>query len=217
MSTAKAPQAGGASTAEGVFDAAYYERFYFNQKTRVVDREHTDRLGAFVSSYVRHLRVPVARVLDVGCGIGLWQDQMAKHFPHARYKGVEFSPYLCERFGWERGSVVDFRAVQPFDLVICQGVLPYLNATDLKKALRNLAVLCRGALYLEAVTAEDFAQGVVDETLTDPRQFRHPARLYRDGLAAHFTEMGGGLWLSHEADVPVFALERAAPLGAAQP
>lgn len=213
MSAAPTQGAGGPSAAEGVFDAAYYERFYFNQKTRVVDREHTERLGAFVCSYVRHLRVPVARVLDVGCGIGLWQDQIARHFAHARYKGVEFSDYLCQRFGWERGSVLDYRAVQPFDLVICQGVLPYLNAADLQKALRNLAVLCRGALYLEAVTAEDFANDVVDETLTDPRQFRHPAQAYRDGLAPYFTEMGGGLWLSHEADLPVFALECAGPRG----
>ncbi|MGQ0709445.1 MAG: class I SAM-dependent methyltransferase [Rhodoferax sp.] len=199
------------STPADTFDEAYYERFYFDPKTRVVDREHTDRLGAFVCSYVRHLRVPVQRVLDIGCGIGLWRDQIARHFPHARYRGVEFSDYLCQRFGWERGSVLDYRAAQPYDLVICQGVLPYLDAHDLPKALRNLARLCKGALYLEAVTAEDWAADIVDDTLTDQRQFRHPAQAYRDGLSRHFMEMGGGLWLSQQADLPVFALERAAP------
>ena len=50
-------------------------------------------------------------ILDMGCGIGLWRDVVARHFPHASYHGVEFSPYLCERFGWERGSVVDYRAL----------------------------------------------------------------------------------------------------------
>ena len=199
------------STAETVFDQAYYERYYFNHKTRVVDPEHINRLGAFVCSYVRHLRVPVARVLDIGCGIGLWQEQIARHLPHARYRGVEYSEYLCERFGWERGSVVDYQAVQAYDLIICQGVLPYLNADDLQKALLNLATLCRGALYIEAVTAEDWAADAVDETLTDARQFKHAAQAYRDGLAPHFIEMGGGLWLSREADVPVFALERVGP------
>ena len=43
-------------------------------------------------------------MLDVGCGIGLWQGLIARHFPDATYQGVELSAYLCERFGWERGS-----------------------------------------------------------------------------------------------------------------
>ncbi|MDQ1260658.1 MAG: hypothetical protein QG643_2484, partial [Pseudomonadota bacterium] len=136
-----------------VFDEAYYQRYYFDPKTSVADPQHIGRLGAFVCSYLQYLRVPVRRVLDVGCGIGLWRDVVARHFPQASFHGVEYSAYLCERFGWERGSVLDYRSSEPFDLVICQGVLPYLNATDLKKALHNLAVLCRGALYVEAVTA----------------------------------------------------------------
>ena len=54
------------SASESLFDAAYYERFYFNKKTSVVDKGHMDRLGAFVCSYLQFLRVPVRRVLDVG-------------------------------------------------------------------------------------------------------------------------------------------------------
>nr|WP_326530949.1 class I SAM-dependent methyltransferase [Rhodoferax sp.] len=195
------------SASESLFDAAYYERFYFNKKTSVVDKGHMDRLGAFVCSYLQFLRVPVRRVLDVGCGIGLWRDLVARHYPHAQYHGVEYSEYLCERFGWERGSVVDYRAKAPFDLVICQGVLPYLSAADLKTATLNLGQLCRGALYLEAVALEDWEQDIVDETLTDPRLFKHPAALYRRGLTENFTELGGGVWLSRQADLPVFALE----------
>jgi hypothetical protein len=37
--------------------------------------------GAFVCSYLQFLRVPVRRVLDVGCGIGLWRDLIARHYP----------------------------------------------------------------------------------------------------------------------------------------
>ncbi|MDO8770515.1 MAG: class I SAM-dependent methyltransferase [Burkholderiaceae bacterium] len=195
------------SASDSLFDAAYYERFYFDKKTSVVDHEHLDRLGAFVCSYLQYLRVPVRRVLDVGCGIGLWREVVAKHYPQANYHGVEFSAYLCGRFGWERGSVLDYRAKAPFDLVICQGVLPYLSAADLKVALRNLGRLCTGALYIEAITSEDWEQDIVDETLTDPRLFKHPAAVYRRGLAEGFTELGGGLWLSRQAEVPVFALE----------
>jgi predicted TPR repeat methyltransferase len=195
------------SASESQFDAAYYERFYFNKKTSVVDKAHVDRLGAFVCSYLQFLRVPVRRVLDVGCGIGLWRELMARHYPHAQYHGVEYSEYLCARYGWEQGSVVDYRAKSPFDVVICQGVLPYLSAADLKTATKNLGRLCNGALYVEAVTKEDWEQDIVDETLTDPRLFKHPAALYRRGLTEGFTELGGGVWLSRQADLPVFALE----------
>ena len=103
--------------------------------------------------------------------------------------------------------MVDYRATAPYDLVICQGVLPYLSAADLKRALRNLGHLSHGALYVEAVTKEDWEQDTVDETLTDPNLLQHPAALYRRGLAEGFNELGGGVWLSRKAELPLFALE----------
>ena len=198
------------SATRDTFDEAYYQRYYFNKKTSVVDPEHVNRLGAFVCSYLQYLRVPVRRVLDVGCGIGLWRDVIKRHYPHAQFQGVEYSEYLCGRFGWERGSVVDYRAAAPYDLVICQGVLPYLGATNLKLALSNLGSLSQGALYVEAVTREDWDQDIVDETLTDPSLLKHPVAVYRRGLVESFTELGGGLWLSQQAQVPLFALEHVA-------
>ena len=197
------------SASEQWFDEAYYQRYYFDKKTSVVDPQHMQRLGTFVFSYLKYLRLPVARVLDVGCGIGLWRDLLAQHFPQASYQGVEISDYLCTRYGWTRGSVVDFASSEPYDLVICQGVLPYLSPTDLQRALHNLGRLCKGALYLEAVTREDYDNDTIDETLTDPRLLRHRAQLYRRGLARHFSQLGGGLWLSAQAQVPMFTLETA--------
>jgi len=197
------------SADKNLFDEAYYQRYYFNKKTSVVDPEHVERLGAFVCSYLQFIRVPVQRVLDVGCGIGLWRDVVKRHFPQAQFHGVEYSEYLCGRFGWERGSVVDYQASAPYDLVICQGVLPYLSAADAKLAMRNLARLSHGALYVEAVAREDWEQDIVDDELTDPRLFKHRAQLYRQGLTEGFIELGGGVWLSRQADLPVFALERA--------
>ena len=195
------------SAPAATFDEAYYQRFYFDKKTSVVDPAHMDRLGTFVGAYLQYLRVPVRRVLDVGCGIGLWQGLIARHFPQASYQGVELSDYLCDRYGWQRGSVVDYAADAPFDLVICQGVLPYLSPPDLRRALANLGRLSRGALYVEAVSREDYERDVIDEQLTDARLFHHRAELYRRGLRAHSRELGGGVWLSRQAEVPLFALE----------
>ena len=190
-----------------IFDEAYYQRYYFDKKTKVVDPQRVERLGAFVCAYLRYLRVPVNRVLDVGCGIGLWRDIVAREFPLASYHGVEYSEYLCERYGWERGSVVDYQVRKPFDFVICQGVLPYLSPQDLKRALRNLSLLGQGALYVEAVTREDYERDIVDEDLTDPHIYRHRAEVYRHGLSRHLQEVGGGVWLSRQAGVPLFSLE----------
>lgn len=191
------------------FDRSYYERFYENPKTRVSDRAQVGRLGDFVCSYLAYLELPVRRVLDVGCGIGLWQQPICRHFPSARYQGVEYSAYLCERFGWERGSVTDFRAKQPFDLVICQGVLPYLDLRAARAAMTNLGGLCRGALYFEAVTREDWDEGVLDRRRTDRKMNLRSARFYRRGLSEHFVSIGGGLWLSRRARASVYALEKA--------
>ncbi len=195
------------SASDEWFDEAYYQRYYFDKKTSVIDPQHLQRLGTFVCSYLQYLRVPVRRVLDMGCGIGLWRGVVAQHFPDAQYHGVEYSDYLCQRYGWERGSVLDYSSPEPYDLVICQGVLPYLSAADLQPALHNLARLSRGALYLEAVAREDYERDTIDENLTDPRLFRHRAQLYRRGLAHGFSALGGGLWLSEHAEVPLFELE----------
>ena len=142
----------GESRRRRVFDKAYYDRFYGDADTCVTDAEITGRLGAFVCSYLENLDVKVSRVLDIGCGTGLWRDVISEHFPEADYTGVEVSDYLCRAHGWRRGSVVDFRARGAFDLVICQGVLQYLNERDAREAIVNLDRLCKGALLLQLET-----------------------------------------------------------------
>ncbi len=40
------------SASATLFDAAYYQRFYFDKKTSVVDPEHMERLGMFVCRFL---------------------------------------------------------------------------------------------------------------------------------------------------------------------
>ena len=40
--------------------------------------------------------------------------------------------------------------------MICQSVFQYVPAAEVRRGLRNLAGLCRGAAYLEVVTREDW-------------------------------------------------------------
>ena len=82
------------------FDKTYYDRFYRNPTTRAVTPAGARRQAAFVAAYLRHLQVPVRRILDVGCGVGTTLRALGREFPRATLLGVEVSDYLCERYGW---------------------------------------------------------------------------------------------------------------------
>ena len=195
-------------TSPAAFDAHYYTRFYRARGTRVSGLRETHKLANFVASYVDYLGIPVKRVLDAGCGLGRWQGPLAARYPRARYTGIEVSPYLCERHGWTRASIADYAPRGRFDLIVCQGVLQYLNDRDAARALDNLGRLCRGALYLEVLTAEDW-RDACDQRATDGQVFRRPAAFYRQRLARHFVAVGGGLFVHRDAGVVLYALESA--------
>lgn len=188
------------------FDAAYYARFYRDPRRRVGSAEGTERLAAFVAAYLAHLEVKVKTVLDLGCGLGWWRDPIERLIPGARWRGVEHSEHLCRELGWEQGSVATYRG-RPADLVICQGVLQYLGDREAARALTTLARVTKKALYLEAVTREDWDE-VLDRDRSDREIEVRPLAFYREGLARRgFVPCGGGLFVKRDAAM-LFALER---------
>ena len=191
------------------FDAAYYERHYEDPESRSSDAEAVRRLGAFVFRYLDYLHVDVESVLDLGCGFGHWRPVVAANAPGASYRGIEFSPYLCERFGWERGSIVDYPG-PPADLVVCQGVLQYLDDEEAMQAIDSLHRLTRTAVYLEVLTALDL-EVACDRSRTDAKVFLREGRWYWEALAGKFIALGGGLFLPADTDVPLFELESLDP------
>ena len=97
------------------FSAAYFRKFYLNAATRVVTAAEMRSRAALIASALRQCQIPVRRILDAGCGIGLLQKPFKEFLPRASYVGLEASEYLCGRFGWTSGSIVDFAAPKPFD------------------------------------------------------------------------------------------------------
>ena len=144
----------------------------------------------FVCSYLKYLRVPVRRVLDVGCGIGLWKGIVERHFPGASYQaGVEFSPYLCERFGWAAGfggRLRRQRAVRLGDLP-GRAALPEPGRPESRAAQPGPPPKAR---CMWRPLRADYEQDIIDEDLTDNRVFRHRAELYRRGLREGFCGAG---------------------------
>ena len=187
------------------FDAAYYRRFYQNPGTRAHTPASLARKAAFIAAYLRYLEIPVKRVLDIGCGMGWTLRALERHFPNARLDGVEFSPHLCDRYGWTEGSVVDYASSAPYDIVVCNDVLPSLDDEACAAALRNLAALCRGALFIGALTAEDWQR--CDKRRTDRHVHLRQASWYRRRLARNFQSVGGGLFLKKPIDVTLWELD----------
>ncbi|MCZ6659333.1 MAG: class I SAM-dependent methyltransferase [Gammaproteobacteria bacterium] len=189
------------------FDKAYYDHFYRNPLTRAVSPAAVKRQAAFIAAYLKHLQIPIASIVDIGCGVGTLLRALQHAFPRARCQGVEYSDYLCERYGWKRGSVETYEATTAYDLVVCNDVLPYLDDQTCTKALDNLGRLSRGALYCGALTHEDLEH--CDPDRTDLQQHVRPSTWYRERLAKEFMNVGGGLFLKQPVEVTVWALDRA--------
>lgn len=190
------------------FDEDYYARHYADPDTRVASPASIGRLARFVCSYLDYLEIEVHDVIDFGCGVGLWREPLERAFPGVTYHGIETSEHACDRFGWTRGSVVDHDHGRAADLVICQGVLQYLDTADAKRAIRNLAKHTRGALYLEALTKLDWEQSC-DQSRTDGDVHLRTGTWYRRMLAPDFISCGGGLFVPQDSSVVLFELERA--------
>ena len=187
------------------FDKAYCDRFYRNPDTRAVTPAAVRRQARFIAAYLNHLEVPVRQILDIGCGTGGLLRALAKALPKAKTRGVEFSRYLCDTYGWQQGSVVDVDAGRA-DLVVCNDVLGYLNDADCALALKNLARHTSLALYLGVLTREDLT--LCDPQRTDQAQTARPVAWYQRRLSRDFLPVGGGLFLRKPVEVTVWHLER---------
>jgi hypothetical protein len=190
------------------FGESYYQRFYYNARTAVNTRTEMHKLARFIAAYVKYAGLPVKRILDAGCGCGWLRSPLQRSLPGAAYFGLECSEYLCRRYGWTRGSIDAFRAARPFELIVCNGVLQYLDDRGAGRAIANLGRLSAGLLYFNALTAEDWRSNC-DRRRTDGNVHLRPASWYRLRLRRSYVEIGGGLWLRRGAGVTLWQLERA--------
>lgn len=192
------------------FGAEYFRRYYFDPGTRVTTAAEMQRRAALILAVLRHAEVPVRRVLDAGCGVGLMRTALGKLAPRVRYKGLEHSDYLCRRYGWVRASIADYRARAPHDLVICYDVLQYLSDAEAARALANLARLTRSALYFSALTTDDWRRNC-DRGRTDRDVHLRSGAWYARRLHRHFRYVGLGLWLRRNVSAMLWELERPLP------
>jgi 2-polyprenyl-3-methyl-5-hydroxy-6-metoxy-1,4-benzoquinol methylase len=189
------------------FDSAYFRKYYFDKATRVTTAPEMRGRAQLIAAILRHAGIPVRSILDAGCGIGLLRKPFAQAMPRARYEGLEASDYLCTRYRWIKGSVVDFAPRSASDLVVCYDVLQYLDDRDAASAIANLAKLTRAAVYVSALTREDWRENC-DRTRTDRGVHLRPGDWYRRRLRRRFDYLGFGVWLRKDVSAILWDLER---------
>ncbi len=164
------------------FDSVYFRKYYFDKATRVTTAAEMRGRAQLIAAILRHAGIPVRSILDAGCGIGLLREPFAAALPRARYKGLEASEYLY--------------------------VLQYLGDRDAASAIANLAKLTRAAIYVSALTLEDWRANC-DRTLTDRAVHLRPGEWYRRRLRRRFNYLGFGVWLRKDASAILWDMERA--------
>lgn len=188
------------------FDASYYARFY--SSLPVHTRKKVADLAEAVHALCGWWDVRVRSVLDVGSGPGYWRDWYREHHPRVRVQSIDVSEHACKRYGHELRDITEWAPSKPFDLVVCQGVLQYVDDAAASRAIANLAAATRHVMYLEIPTIDD-RKHVVDVDATDMEIHWRSGEWYRKRLGRHFTQAGAGLWIAKSSPIALYELERA--------
>jgi len=191
-----------------LFGPAYFKKFYVNPATRVVTPEEMRVRAHTIAAVLAQASISVRTILDAGCGMGLLRKPFETALPRARYAGLEASDYLCGRYGWIKGSVVDYAPRKPCDLVVCYDVLQYLDDRAAARAIANLKRLSGAALYVSALTREDWRDNC-DRTRTDRAVYLRSGDWYRRRLKRNFRYLGLGVWLRKEVTPLLWEMEGA--------
>src|SRR3954451_9101653 len=149
------------------------------------------------------------RVLDIGCGVGRWADELAPRV--AAYLGTDFcAAYVSaaqeklDAAGLPRAThrvqhlaaqdvIAEALAIAPpFDLVIVAGLLTFLNDDDVRKVLAGIPALMnrRGVIYVREPVGlesrltlqEDFSEELADYYHAVYRSVPEYEALFRDAL-----------------------------------
>jgi chemotaxis methyl-accepting protein methylase len=103
--------------------------------------------------------------------------------------------------------VIDYSPKKPADLVVCYDVLQYLDDRDAARAIANLSRLTRAALYVSALTREDWRENC-DRSRTDRAVHLRTGDWYRRRLKRNFRYLGFGVWLRKGVTALLWDMER---------
>ena len=187
------------------FDGEYYARFYDDDPVHTAAK--VAHLANGVHSFATWWDLPIRNVLDIGAGPGYWRDWYAQNHPSVEYTSTDVSEHACRTWGHEQRDITAWRPRQQYDLIVCHGVLHYLDPHGAEQAIENIAAASRGLVYIEAPTRNDLDH-IVDTASTDMHVTRRSATWYRTRLGEHFEQIGAGMWVARRAGLPLYELEK---------
>lgn len=188
------------------FDEAYFQRYYEDPSTRVQGPEEVGRLARAVCALAAYWGLSIKNALDIGAGPGFWRDALYREIPEIKYTGIDVSPVACKKYGHTKHDISRWRSLRRFDLLICQGVLQYLDDEQASSALENIGAMASGLLYLEVLTRRD-VQEVVDLEKSDTQVHLRSGSWYRERLHRDFVTLGCGLFCARRAGGLFYELE----------
>lgn len=197
------------------FDTDYYRRFYLDPDTAVATLEEIELRAAAVYHMARIYDAPLRKVLDIGGGIGLWGTALKKLDRGIHYTLMEPSEDAVRMAREERSadldevlreSIVDWDGDgRGWDLVLCAGVVQYLDDKQIRRALAHVAGMTRYVLYFETFTEEDVAKRRIDKR--SDSGYARPASFYVERLAKRgLVHIGSSLFV-REKTIPVVPWE----------
>ena len=197
------------SSPRNQFDEAYFHRYYEDPSTRVQGPEEVGHLARAVCAFAAYWGLPLEDALDIGAGPGFWREALQREVPGIQYTGVDVSPVACKKFGHQLRDISSWRDRNRFDLLICQGVLQYLDDEAAASAIENIGAMAGGLLYLEVLTRRD-TQEVADLEKSDTQVRLRTGAWYRQRLKPHFVTLGCGLFCARRAGGLFYEMEHLA-------
>jgi len=120
---------------------------------------------------------PRGRVLDVGCGFGLWLNVLALRYPELRLQGLDIDPRKIRGARRSRNSAIEFLetdtnalAAHGYDCITFVDVLYLMDEQAKQKAIAEVARLLKpgGILLIKEMDDQPrwkYAWNVFEETL----------------------------------------------------
>jgi trans-aconitate methyltransferase len=128
--------------------AGFYDEFSRNLlRSYLYGNERLDRAIARVCAQITP---GVRRILDIGCGIGVSTDQLAKACPGADVLGVDISPeniriaealFRSERISFKVSTLADGAVQGPFDIISMIDVYEHIPASARRAVQASLRTL----------------------------------------------------------------------------
>ena len=191
------------------FDKEYYQRFYFDPRTAVISRAEMKARANLIAAYANHIGLPVRRMLDAGCGIGLLRTPLQRALSARRVHGARIQriPLRALRLdaglagGLVRGSVRSHGLLRRAAV----SRRPHGGARDREPRRGSRAACC----ISRRSPTRDWRENC-DRTRTDRDVFLRDAAWYRQRLRKDFKPSGVGFWVRRGAPLTTWEMETAA-------